>query len=317
MPVGLQLMGNYFSEAALSASRTAISRRPIAPAGTKKRRYEVDVVTCSAPFSRRSADETSENQGAGRQIGSRSALMVLHARSAPTAAGSSAGIRASSPCAPFFVRVKEAPSSVTTLKEGNTAILYGRPAPASGAAPARRRVQGHAPRAGGQERERFDFSEEFAPLDGYSASVRCDAGDDRYASSLSYSMEEGKLKGFEWRARVAPKRPQLHARRILSRNRSSGLQLASGACSVTLREVGEFFASPRETVWPQCSSQAYLEPLLVDRRGRCQLLHQERNDRLGNRSWDRDAMPAHDERARCSQALRPLSARRRTPRPPR
>jgi len=54
-----------------------------------------------------------------------------------------------------------------------------------------------------------------------------------------------------------------------------GLRFASGRCSVTLREAGEFVRVAAENCTVQCGSEAYLEPLIVDRRGRCQLLRQE------------------------------------------
>jgi len=47
------------------------------------------------------------------------------------------------------------------------------------------------------------------------------------------------------------------------------------ARGVTLREAGEFVRVAAENCTVQCGSEAYLEPLIVDRRGRCQLLRQE------------------------------------------
>jgi len=45
-----------------------------------------------------------------------------------------------------------------------------------------------------------------------------------------------------------------------------GLRFASGRCSVTLREAGEFVRVAAENCSVQCGSEAYLEPLIVDRR---------------------------------------------------
>jgi hypothetical protein len=54
-----------------------------------------------------------------------------------------------------------------------------------------------------------------------------------------------------------------------------GLRFASGRCSVRLREVGEYALLDAENCTEQCGSEAYLEPLLIDRRGRCELLRPE------------------------------------------
>ncbi len=173
------------------------------------------------------ADESRELVG---QLGSRSALMVLHATQRADGGYQLSGEYIVLPTlARRFLEGERSPElGVTTLKEGNTAILYGRPATGELRGTWHRGMfKGMRYGPGGQERERFELSEEFPPLDGYSAGVRCDAGDGRYASTLAYSIESGKLTQLEWRSRVAP------------------------------------------------GSEAYLEPLIVDRRGRCQLLHQE------------------------------------------
>jgi hypothetical protein len=225
-----------------------------------------------------SADETSETKELVGQVGSRSALMVVHAMQRADGGWQLTGEYVLLPTlARRFVEGERSPElGVTTLKEGSTAILYGRPATGElrgtwhGGA-----FKGTRYGPGGQERERFEFSEEFAPLDGYSAGVRCDAGDGRYASSLAYSVESGKLKHLQWRSQVAPGGHSCVVTGLKQQPFKGGLRFAAGRCSVTLREAGEFVRVAAENCAAQCGSEAYLEPLIVDRRGRCQLLHQE------------------------------------------
>jgi len=155
------------------------------------------------------ADESRELVG---QLGSRSALMVLHATQRADGGYQLSGEYIVLPTlARRFLEGERSPElGVTTLKEGNTAILYGRPATGELRGTWHRGMfKGMRYGPGGQERERFELSEEFP------------------------------------------------------------------RCSVTLREAGEFVRVAAENCAAQCGSEAYLEPLIVDRRGRCQLLHQE------------------------------------------
>ena len=227
-----------------------------------------------------SADETSETKELVGQMGSRSALMVVHATQRADGGWQLTGEYVLLPTlARRFVEGERSPElGVTTLKEGNTAILYGRPA--SGelrGAWHGGMFKGTRYGPGGQERERFEFSEEFPPLDGYSAGVRCDVAEGRYQSNLVLSVDSGKLKpgSFEWRAKVAPSGHTCVLRGLEQQPFKGGLRFASGRCSVTLREAGEFVRVAAENCAAQCGSEAYLEPLIVDRRGRCQLLRQE------------------------------------------
>ncbi|HXM81030.1 MAG TPA: hypothetical protein VN929_03790 [Burkholderiales bacterium] len=223
------------------------------------------------------AHQTRELVG---QLGSRSALMMLHAAKRADGGWRISGEYVLLPTlARRFLEGERSPElGVTSLNEGNTAILYGRPASGelrgtwhAGTFKGTR----YAP--GGQERERFEFSEEFPSMDGYNASVRCDAAEGRYQSNLVLSVESGKLKpgSFEWRAKVAPSGHTCVLRGLEQQPFKGGLRFASGRCSVTLREAGEFVRVAAENCTAQCGSEAYLEPLIVDRRGRCQLLHQE------------------------------------------
>lgn len=162
---------------------------------------------------------------------------------------------------------------VTFLKEGNSPILYGRPASAT--------LQGtwsagvlkgarYAP--GGQERERFEFSETFPSLDAYSANVRCETNEGRYAATLNYSVEQGKLKSMEWRSKVAPAGHTCVVTDLAQQSHAGGLRFSSGRCKVTLRNLGEYVRVAAEDCAAQCGSLGYLEPVLVERDGACQLL---------------------------------------------
>jgi hypothetical protein len=162
---------------------------------------------------------------------------------------------------------------VTFLKEGNSPILYGRPATATlqgtwteGAFKGAR----YAP--GGQERERFEFSENFPDMRAYSAEVRCELDEGRYASSLHYAVTAGKLQRLDWRSRVAPSGHSCGVMQPVQQSFEGGLRFAVGRCRVTLRDLGEYVRVSAENCAELCGSQAYFEPVLVDRRGGCQLL---------------------------------------------
>ena len=162
---------------------------------------------------------------------------------------------------------------VTFLREGNSAIMYGRPALAtlqgtwSGGV-----FKGQRFGPDGQERERFEFSESFPSMEGYSASVRCEMTEDRYAATLSYAVQGGKLKSFEWRSRLAPAGHPCALALSEQRRFQGGLQFGAGRCKVTLRDLGEVVRVAAEDCNEFCGSEAYLEPVLVDRRGGCTLL---------------------------------------------
>jgi hypothetical protein len=224
------------------------------------------------------SQEKTESRELVGHIGSRDALLVLHATQRPDAGWQLAGEYLLLPTMTRrFLEGERSPQmGVTTLKEGSTAILFGRPASgemrgtwSAGA------FRGTRYGPGGQERERFEFSEEFRPMDAYSAAVRCEAGDERYASSLHYSVEAGRLKAFEWTSKLAPSGHTCALGNLAQQPFTGGLRLASGNCSVTLREVGEHVKVAAEGCAQLCGSAAYLESLLVDRRGHCRLLRPE------------------------------------------
>ncbi len=164
----------------------------------------------------------------------------------------------------------------TTLKEGESAILFGHPATGELRGTYRDGAfKGTRYGPGGQEREQFEFSEQFPSMQGYSASVSCEAGDARYASKLEYVVESGTVKSLEWSSRALPGGQRCRIAGLEQMPMQGGLQLASGSCSVTLRDLGEAVKIAAENCTAACGSEAYFEPLLVDRHGSCRLLRPE------------------------------------------
>jgi len=221
-----------------------------------------------------SQDESESRELVGK-VGTRSALLVLHATRRDDGSWQIAGEYVVLPTlARRFVEGERSPQlGVTALREGTTPILFGRPHIGELRGTWREGVfKGMRYGPGGQERERFEFSEEFPSMDGYSAGVRCTASQGRYDSQLNFSVANGKLSNFEWRSRLEPGG---HACAIVAPSQEplrGGLRFASGSCRVTLRDVGDFVALGAENCAALCGSEAYLEPLLVDRRGNCRLL---------------------------------------------
>jgi hypothetical protein len=226
----------------------------------------------AAPAAAQDAGELRELLG---QMGGRAALMSLYVT--PRADGSArlSGEYLILPTLQqrFLEGERSRELGVTFLKEGNSPILYGRPGTAS--------LQGtwsatvlrgtrYAP--GGQERERFEFTEQFPAMDAYSAQVRCEQAEGRYSATLAYAVEQGKLKSFEWRSRVAPAEHSCAVAELAQQAYAGGLRFAAGRCKVTLRDLGEYVRVTAEGCVEQCGSQAYLEPVLVDRGGACRLL---------------------------------------------
>jgi hypothetical protein len=174
---------------------------------------------------------------------------------------------------------------VTTLREGLTPIFFGRPASATLQGSWRDgRFTGTRLGPGGQVRERFEFSDAFPSMDAYSASIGCEAGDAAYRASAAFAIEQGKLKAgsLSWRARSEPGG---HACSIGPSDAAEQVAFAGGLrfligpaadkrprCAVTLRDLGDNVRVSAENCSAHCGSQAYFEPLLIDRRGRCQLL---------------------------------------------
>jgi len=218
------------------------------------------------------AGETRELLG---QLGGRTALMTLHANPRPDGSARLTGEYLILPTLQqrFLEGERSKQLGVTFLKEGHSPILYGRPATATLQGTWSAGVfKGTRYGPGGQERERFELSEKFPDMAGYSAEVRCEIAEGRYASSLEYAVEQGRLKRLEWRSQVAPGGHSCALASPEQRPFEGGLRFAAGRCAVTLRELGEYVRVSAESCSELCGSQAYFEPVLVERRGACQLL---------------------------------------------
>ena len=224
------------------------------------------------------SQEKIESRELVGHVGSRDALMVLHATQRPDSGWQIAGEYLLLPTMTRrFLEGERSPQmGITTLKEGTSAILFGRPASGElrgtwhGGA-----FKGQRYGPGGQVREDFEFSEEFPSMEAYTGTVRCEASDGRYTSSLAYAVEAGRINSFEWRSKLAPGGHQCLIVNPAQQPLSGGLKLETGGCVVTLREVGERVKVAAEACTQVCGSEAYLEPLLVDKRGNCRLLRAE------------------------------------------
>jgi hypothetical protein len=221
------------------------------------------------------AEEAGETRELLGQLGGRAALLTLYAN--PRADGS-ARLTGEYLILPslqqrFLEGERSGQLGVTFLKEGNSPILYGRPGTAtlqgtwSGGV-----LRGTRYAPGGQERERFEFSEKFSDMARYSAEVRCETVAGRYASVLDYAVADGRLQRLDWSSRVAPSGHTCALASPEQQPFEGGLRFAAGHCRVTLRDLGEYVRVSAEDCAEHCGSLAYLEPVLVDRRGACRLL---------------------------------------------
>lgn len=218
--------------------------------------------------------DKSENRELIGKIGTRSALLVLHASQRADGSWQVAGEYIILPTlVRRFVEGERSPErGVTVLKEGTTPILFGR-APIGELRGTWREgtYRGTRYGTGGQKREDFEFSEEFPSMDNYSAAVRCEAKEGRYQSQLALAIQQGKLKNLEWRS-VEPGGQACTVSATQQEPLRGGLRFLAGACRVTLRDAGEFVALSAENCAAQCGAEAHIAPLLIDRRGNCELL---------------------------------------------
>ncbi len=224
------------------------------------------------------AQEKTETREMVGQLGNRTALLVLHSTLGADGAARLTGEYIVLPTLQRrFVDGESSPEiGVTSLREGMTPILFGREPTGELRGTLRGGTfKGMRYGPGGQERERFEFSEEFPAMSGYSANVRCEARDAGYSASLSYTVDGGTLKAFEWRASVGSSDHSCNVLTKQQRAFKGGLQFAAGRCSVTLRDLGEYVRVSAENCADACGSQAYFEPVLIDRRGACRLLRPE------------------------------------------
>lgn len=213
------------------------------------------------------------------QMGSRVAVMNLYSSAQPDGSARVTGDYLLLPTLQmrYLAGERSKQLGVMLLNEGQTPILYGRPPEAT--------LQGtwaggvfKGTRYGpaGQQRERFEFSERFPAMDAYAASVRCEVAEGRYASTLAYAVEGGRLKSFDWRSKVSPGEHPCAVTGLEQRPHNGGLRFSAGKCSVTLRDLGDFVRVVAEGCAESCGSQGYLEPVLVDRRGNCHLMRAQR-----------------------------------------
>jgi len=233
------------------------------------------VLLLLAPLAAWAQSETRETREFGGQIGSRPALLVLHAGPAAEGGLQLAGEYIILPTMQRrFLEGESSPEiGVTTLREGATPILFGRPPLGELRGTLRGGTfKGSRYATGGQERERFEFSEEFPSLDGYSAKVSCEASAANYSSSLALAVESGKLQSLEWRSKVGDAGHACSVANPEQQAMKGGLRFASGRCAITVREIGDYVRLSAENCTEQCGTQAYLEPLLIDKRGNCRLL---------------------------------------------
>ena len=220
----------------------------------------------------------TETREMGGQLGSRPALLILHASKTQDGAWQLAGEYIVLPAlSRRFLEGESSPEiGVTTLREGTTPILFGRPPTGELRGTLRGGVfKGARYAPGGQERERFEFNEEFPAMDSYSGNVRCEAAEGQYSSTLSMRVEAGKLQALDWRSKLAPSGHACSVANLQQQPMKGGLRFVSGRCNVTLREIGDYVRLAAENCAELCGSQAYLEPLFIDRRGNCQMLRGE------------------------------------------
>ena len=208
------------------------------------------------------------------KVGSRSALLVLHAEPRADGSWQVAGEYVILPTlARRFLEGERSPErGVTVLKEGTTPILFGRPGIGELRGVWREgSFKGARYGTGGQKREEFEFSEEFPSMDGYSVNVQCEAKEGNYQSRLALAIEQGKLKNLEWRS-VEPGGQACTVTAQAQEALRGGLRFVAGACRLTLRDAGEFLALSAENCAALCGAEATLDPLLIDSRGRCEVL---------------------------------------------
>jgi hypothetical protein len=80
----------------------------------------------------------------------------------------------------------------------------------------------------------------------------------------------------EWRSKVPSSGHQCIVKAGEQRPLKGGLRVSAGSCAITLRDLGEQVKVSAENCASLCGSEAYLETLLVDKRGHCRLLRPER-----------------------------------------
>lgn len=220
------------------------------------------------------AQDRSEARELIGKMGTRSALLVLHRSERPNGGWQVAGEYIVLPTlSRRYLEGERSPElGVTVLKEGTTPILFGRPPVAELRGTWRDGVfKGTRYGPGGQKREDFEFSETFPSLENYSARVRCEAREARHLARLRLVVQGGKLRELEWQA-VDPEGQMCNVVASGQEPLAGGLRFVAGACRLTLRDAGEFVALRAENCAAYCAPEGDFIPLVIDRRGHCELL---------------------------------------------
>lgn len=231
------------------------------------------------------AQEAAETRELIGQLSSRRALVVLTSNRLPDGTFRVSGeyLLLATMQRRFLEGERSPRLGVTTLREGATPIFFGRPVSATLQGTWRDGVfKGTRLGPGGQVRERFEFSETFPEMSAHAATLACEAGDSAYSARLDYVIEGGRLKPgtLGWRAKVEPSGHSCAIDAQLAVDQTpldGGLRFVIGGarrnpCAVTLRDLGDFVRVSADNCGAYCGSGAYFEPMLVDSRGRCQLL---------------------------------------------
>jgi len=174
--------------------------------------------------------------------------------------------------------------SVTTLKEGTTPILYGHLPTATLRGVWRDGVfEGMRYGPGGQMRERFKFGATFPSMADYSAAVQCGASEGKTSTALAFVIKMGRLRpgSLSWTSRDAASGDVcvLGGAGVRQVAHESGLRFKIDAsvaggrdCTISVHDLGETVRVSSKGCSAVCGARARLEPILVDRAGRCRLL---------------------------------------------
>ncbi len=221
-----------------------------------------------------SAEEPAGTHELLGHMGSRAALLILNGSRNADASWQLAGeyVVLATRQRRFLEGESSPEIGVTTLREGDTPILFGRAGTGELRGVWRTGVfRGTRYATGGQEREHFEFSEQFPSLGDYTGAARCEVSEGGYQASLRYAVAAGKVQSFEWRSRREPGNQSCSLANLAQQPMQGGIRLAAGRCRVTLRDLGETVRVAAEDCSEQCRGQAQPEAMLVDRHGGCEL----------------------------------------------
>ena len=176
---------------------------------------------------------------------------------------------------------------VTTLKEGNTPIMFGHSPMAT--------LQGiwgdgvfEGTRYGpsGQLRERFKFSATFPSMANYSAAVQCTAREGETSAALAFVIKTGELRAgsLSWTSRDAASghvcvlggtavRQVAHAGSLRFKIGARAARSTQGPdCTINVDNLGDAVRVSAAGCSAYCGAQARIEPIVVDGEDKCRLL---------------------------------------------